>query len=222
MTRRHSSGDKTNSSAAIDALRRRTRDIHQRLHDHPLLAPLTRPTLTRAQYVLALRALQRFHESVEAALTPTPHALVFSPAIVQDLVELGAGTNPLPASPPFDTPLDRDEQLGIQYVLEGSALGGRVIARHVAQTLGWSPDAPGLSHFRRDGVDGGRSWRAFLATLAADCRQPERCAEEAWRTFARLERWSWDAYEFSRVGHDREARDVQAPKQKKGAAGLEG
>ncbi|MEO1575994.1 MAG: biliverdin-producing heme oxygenase [Pseudomonadota bacterium] len=222
MTRPHSSVDETNSSAAIDALRRRTRNIHQRLHDHPLLAPLTRPTLTRAQYVLALRALQRFHESVEAALTPTPRSLVFSPAIVEDLVELGAGLNPLPACRPFDEPVDRDEHLGIQYVLEGSALGGRVIARHVADTLGWSRDAPGLSHFRRDGEDSGRSWRAFLAKLAADCRHPERCAETAWRTFAQLERWSSEAYEFSRGECGREPRDRLASEQKKGAAGLEG
>ncbi len=53
----------------------------------------------------------------------------------------------------------------MRYVLEGSALGGRVILRQL-KPLGLS-EAAGASYFAGDGPETGRRWTTFLARLEA-------------------------------------------------------
>lgn len=194
-------------------LRERTRAVHERLHRHPVLAPLMAPDLTRAGYVLALQSLQRFHEAVEAAPGWPGRAHTFSLPIVSDLIELGASRNPLQACSPLTGMDDSSAALGARYVLEGSAMGGQVIARNVADVLGWPEDAPGLSHFRRDGVDAGRHWRQFLDHLVHHCRDADACADGAARTFNLLERWLWQVHAMSHSDEHKSARDSQASHQ---------
>ncbi|MEM6641048.1 MAG: biliverdin-producing heme oxygenase [Pseudomonadota bacterium] len=180
----------------LESLRKRTTDVHNRLHGHPVLVDLTSNTLTSECYVRALRALERFHESVERALDPSETTFVFSPAIGRDLDALRAGANPLPACPALPRVTSDDEALGVGYVLEGSAMGGQLIARSVADTFGWPRDAAGLSHFRRDGVKAGRAWRDFLNRLQEECGDTERCTDAAVRTFQLLEDWLWQVHKM--------------------------
>ena len=56
--------------------------------------------------------------------------------------------------------------LGSLYVLDGSRLGGRLIARHVAETLGLRP-GEGLSYY---GCHEAGSWRAFCDRLNTSVR----------------------------------------------------
>lgn len=56
--------------------------------------------------------------------------------------------------------------LGSQYVLEGSALGGQVIARRLADTFGFTP-AHGAAYFHGWGEATGGHWREFRERLAA-------------------------------------------------------
>jgi heme oxygenase len=53
---------------------------------------------------------------------------------------------------------------GCLYVLEGSALGGRVISKRVKQTLGLGP-ATGGAYFHGLGRQTARHWSEFLTTL---------------------------------------------------------
>lgn len=76
-----------------------------------------------------------------------------------DLRALGvSAAQPDPVPPPGS----RAEALGRLYVLEGSALGGRVIRKQVARA---GDDLTGLSFLDPYGDRLGETWRAFLAVL---------------------------------------------------------
>lgn len=55
---------------------------------------------------------------------------------------------------------------GLMYVIEGSSLGGQMIAKHLEKTLGLH-QANGASFFVGDAAETGAHWRTFLATLNA-------------------------------------------------------
>ena len=70
------------------------------------------------------------------------------------------------------TALSREALYGALYVAEGSALGGRVIARQLDYLFGDA--AEGRTFFRGDGDTGSGGdarlgWRTFLRSLAQDC-----------------------------------------------------
>ncbi len=74
--------------------------------------------------------------------------------------------------------------MGALYVMEGSTLGGRFIARHVEQVLGLEPGR-GDAYFQGHGEATGSLWRETTAAIA---EVPEAQAEvviaAAKRTFA--------------------------------------
>jgi heme oxygenase len=95
-------------------------------------------------------------------------------ALLADLAELGC-----PAPAPLQTPRINDlaSCWGVAYVLEGSRLGGRVLARRIRQA---DPTAP-VRYLEHGDV--ARLWPAFLARLeqtAPDCAwAPMLAAAEA-------------------------------------------
>lgn len=120
----------------LDTLRQATRHSHQQLDRHPVLACLPRPSLNLTQYGHALAALHGVHAAMEASLEAQPpwpdFAQCFPPrraALAQDLAELGIIPPPLTlALPPLH---NVGAWLGRLYVLEGSALGGKMIALQI-------------------------------------------------------------------------------------------
>lgn len=82
-------------------------------------------------------------------------------AIARDLVEIGGDPDGIPTVPKAPATC-RSEALGRFYVLEGSTLGGRVIARSLRAGDG---DLRGLSFFDPYGPDSGEKWRIVLAVL---------------------------------------------------------
>lgn len=80
---------------------------------------------------------------------------------------------------------DTAAALGSMYVLEGSALGGQVIARQVRDRFGFSP-AHGAAYFHGWGEATGRHWREFRELLAAEVpagAASDSACEAACRTF---------------------------------------
>lgn len=69
------------------------------------------------------------------------------------------------------------------YVLEGSTLGGKLIARRVRDVLGFEP-----RYHDPYGARAGAMWRAFQARLAADVgrTQEDAAVDAARRTFRHL------------------------------------
>lgn len=129
---------------AQDALRARLREAtkcaHRALDHHPLLASLARDGLTPAAYARALAALHAPHAALETLLAAALAAAQLPPRrhdLAADLAELGVAPYPLSAALPAAP--DAARRIGLLYVIEGSNLGGAVIARRLAETL---PQAP--------------------------------------------------------------------------------
>lgn len=121
-------------------LKRETRADHHRVDQHPTLKPLLRRELTVAEYATALSALYVPIASLEQALSSglpahdMDYRLIQREALLKaDIHQLGMRAGVVPLTPP---PVSVADAVGMLYVLEGSRLGGKMIARHVESVLG--------------------------------------------------------------------------------------
>jgi len=80
--------------------------------------------------------------------------------------------------------------LGAMYVLEGSVLGGKIIARMIKEQLN-AQQSPGYSFFLGYGEDTGAMWQAFKDDLEQpfDDREKEEVVQAANDTFVRFKQW---------------------------------
>ncbi len=108
----------------------------------------------------------------------------------QDLRQLGQDDAALDALPRFDPgPVaSAAAAFGGLYVLEGSSLGGQIVARHIAATQGL--DAA-CAFYRGYGSATGQLWRGFCDRLAlVDDAEPVIAVART--TFVRLREWLMD------------------------------
>jgi len=175
-----------------EVLRSSTAAAHAALDD--VLAP---PTVrwTRERYVAFLQgtlAVVSAAEPAVAAVLPD-FALCHGPTrtkrLRDDLVALGVETL-VPPSSAFPRLASAAAAWGVAYVLEGSQLGGRVIARQVADALSVGDEA--LHYLRPAGAAAGERWKAFVAALddfGARAAERDRRVASAWasHTFAAFE-----------------------------------
>ena len=111
-----------------DALRAATAEVHERLHHHIGFAAVQAGTVSRATYVTLLGRLYGFYRPFEAAAHLSPERTRW---LEIDLTALGVDTAARETLPRCTfQPLSPDQILGARYVVEGSALGGRGMARH--------------------------------------------------------------------------------------------
>jgi heme oxygenase len=187
----------------LDSLREATRSAHAAIEHVPALSRLMAGDLTRADYGATLSRLYRFHAGLEpalaAALADLPELAAFtaperSRAIAADLAELGLGLPPPAAPEALPVMTDAPAALGCLYVVEGSALGGRVIARRLADTLGVTDDR-GARFFGGQSAQAVRSrWLALCAVLETlgqrlDPQARDRLLAGAVACFTRLGSW---------------------------------
>ena len=101
-------------------------------------------------------------------------------------IEPAAMSVPLAATLPLD---DLASVLGSLYVIEGSALGGRVIAPQLKRTLGLAQGA-GASYFHGFGGESAAMWSNFRVLAALEIGESSRdtvaACQSARRTFAAL------------------------------------
>jgi heme oxygenase len=148
-------------------LRDATHETHLRLHGLPQFTAIAGRRLSRDGYVELLRALHGYHAAISNAAAGGLAKLSSSPQrqalLESDLAALGA--LPHQFHPSWTAPSGA-ALYGALYVAEGSALGGRVIARQLDYLFGDSAEG---RRFFRGGTDTGPRWRAFLAVLQRDC-----------------------------------------------------
>jgi heme oxygenase len=185
-------------SSRLARLRAGTREAHARIETVPALARLLAADLTTAEYVAVLRHMHGFLAVVEpgmaAALSGHPEAAALLDggrlrALEQDLAWFGAGTAPLREPPPALS--GAAAALGALYVVEGSGLGGRVIARHLASNLGVTPGA-GASFYGGPTAEGARlRWQRLCTLLDAGALpdDDDTLVASAVATFRFLDRW---------------------------------
>ncbi len=182
--------DPQTTSSVHDELREKTRDVHQRLHRHPILGQLLKPGLVEEVYGRILVAYDSFFQGAEQARSRLECWRAFSlkpclSALQSDLDGMALGGDKL--SPvPFSwigCPLSC---LGSLYALHGSRHGGVFIAKQVASSL---PDTP--RGFLELGPDQ-ENWHELLNTLATSVKSRsdfERLASGARETFVQLGEW---------------------------------
>ncbi len=118
--------------------------MHGMVEANPRLARLISPNLSAGDYVDLLKSLYGFYRPLEESLVANMACLPIVlrdaprwPRLQADLAWWGINVADLPVAsaaclPSTDT---ADAATGVAYVLEGAALGGRVITQHVQKTL---------------------------------------------------------------------------------------
>ena len=174
-----------------DVLRAATSESHERLHQHEGLSAVAAGTIGLSAYTALLCRLYGFHHSFELAAQPLPERTRW---LEIDLATLGvdaARLASLPRCTGFPAVASSDYLLGAGYVVEGSALGGRGLARQLDGLLGTGIGA-GRRFFSGHGAETGEAWRAYLARLsAAATATASRAAivAGAVETFTIFEQW---------------------------------
>jgi heme oxygenase len=157
-------------------LRRRTSGAHEDLHLHPAFAPLASASAsgTRSGYVALMAGLAGFYDALDPLLerAAAAHGLSYvarAHLIKRDLDHLDAAARPVACRPV--APRGLPELLGVLYVVEGSTLGGSVLATRATE-LGGAEGAGFWTWCRREGT---AHWKALVAAMdAALLTDPER------------------------------------------------
>ncbi len=186
-------------------LRQATAISHERLHRQGGLALLMRGELTRAAYARLLLRLLGLHAQCERRM----EAHLGSPLLAwqdigqrrarsarlrDDLCHLGVGFAAMATAETADVPLPPIESpaaaLGCAWVVEGSALGGRVLARRFSALADASWASAGL--FFRPPPRQQDRWAACCAAVedcGGDLAQVEAMTKAAVGTFAAFIAW---------------------------------
>ncbi len=171
-------------------LRAATQEVHDRLHRHAGFAAIQDATIQSADYQRLLARLYGFYLPFEAAAGIGAERSTW---LAADLAALGAPRPlaALPRCPHLPWLASAHSRLGARYVVEGSALGGRELARSLDRLLGTDAMA-GRRFFVGRGSGTGEAWRDYLAQLSAAPPEPAARAEiisGAVATFAAFEDW---------------------------------
>jgi heme oxygenase len=188
----------------MQRLKEETRPHHDQIERNPLMARVMQPDLTLPEYQQVLARLYGFHRPVETHLAAWSawDTLGFdydarrkAALLAHDLHVLGLPPEAVAALPlcthlpVLNTP---EQVLGCLYVLEGSTLGGHVIARQLGRTLGIDA-ARGAAFYTSYGNQIGPMWKAlgqrintWTETLGLDAEQMIGAAAE---TFHCMDAW---------------------------------
>jgi heme oxygenase len=151
----------------IQRLKRETEAEHRATED---ALPLMRADLDKSQYLQCLQQMygvvaaweERAFEVAPEWMRPILAARQRKHLLELDLAWFGAKKNHLrPTLPKMN---DLPSLLGTMYVMEGSTLGGQLIARHVETTLHLS-QGQGDAFFRGHGDRTGTMWKEFCELL---------------------------------------------------------
>ena len=161
------------------------------------------PELTIPHFIAWLELLYGFYAPFEAMLQPWSEQLsaidwqkrLKTPLLKQDLEHLGITSQAnLLLCPDLPTLSDYPSVLGAIYVVEGSTMGGRVIAQHLEKNLDLNVNN-GASFFLPYGeqfMENWQSFRLYLASAAANPDHEQIIIASAISTFAKLEQWFKD------------------------------
>jgi len=184
----------------LERLKIETRPAHDRIE---AAIDLDRRIASRDGYTKLLIRFYGFHRAWESAAGALAQERDFfesrckTALLVRDLVALGLGEDEIGQLPQCDPlmPLPCSAAvLGSMYVVEGSTLGGAVIAREVERRLGFDA-ATGCAYFRSYGREAAVMWRRFGAMLQ-DASSPETddvIVVAAQKTFDVMHDWLCEA-----------------------------
>jgi heme oxygenase (biliverdin-IX-beta and delta-forming) len=157
-----------------DRVKEETRQSHEAAEQ--VMMPLIENATTPEQYGILLQKLFGFYRPLEQVLQPfaqqmnLPFSFQKSHLLLSDLQSLGLkpGGAHCTKLPQIN---DRFSALGALYVLEGAALGGRVICRMLQAKSTLLPEA--FCFFEGRGKETGPHWKAFTQFLNSQADCPE-------------------------------------------------
>jgi heme oxygenase len=183
------------SKRFLQSLRTETHDAHEALEAHPVSRAIAAENITTDGYVRYLQIMERVVQGMEAALEPRLQSHVAdirdrskASLIASDLEALGAGKNPFPEFNELAGGGDTGHAFGAYYVLEGSALGGRVILKQLPQELRESGDK--TRYFEGYGTQTGPMWQRFLGDFGryvSDSKEEAQAIDGAREAFAAIQ-----------------------------------
>ncbi|HEY1199369.1 MAG TPA: biliverdin-producing heme oxygenase [Niastella sp.] len=185
-----------------DHIKNYTKLEHAALEKH--LIGIIKRIRTKEQYIHLLRMFYGFYQALEVEMEQyLTHELIpdikqrrKSDALLQDIKDLGG--NEMQFSMQVDTPVINNyaRALGAAYVLEGSTLGGLIIAKMIKAQLPDIPADKGFLFFTCYGEDAQNMWKKFRTYLLALTHKEDQdlAAETARKTFLTFKVWI-DKYE---------------------------
>jgi heme oxygenase len=183
-------------------LRDTTSAIHEQIHRLAVFKLLEKGELTRPLYAALLLRFYGFFRPMEGRLRKAwpllePGAPIWrprSPLLLMDLEALGIGQSEADCAPAAsDLPEVRSAAatLGCLYVLQGSALGGRVLARQL-DVLFAADSISGRLFFAGDREWNALAWKSCCDALETYSTCPNRqteIIEAAMKTFESFASW---------------------------------
>jgi heme oxygenase len=175
----------------LATIRSHTRGLHERIESSVDLAGCLHSHQAYGQLLCRYLGLYQTFESLLTGLPGRSGALaaqLYRPKtellrLDIEFVAPGAAQNVLRAGQNLFPELSvADNLLGALYVVEGSALGGRYIAREVQQKLGIEPGSGG-AFFHGDGEATSAHWKYVTATLNREVTDAALAAEAASQMF---------------------------------------
>ncbi|MGC8530282.1 MAG: biliverdin-producing heme oxygenase [Leptospirillia bacterium] len=159
-------------------LSRETEKMHRQLESTPLLSKLLDTSLSLEELCEVLQRFLWIYRPIDKALSdslprflPTWRTPLWTPCLIADLAALG---QPIQKADRviFLSPETLPETLGLLYVIEGSTLGGAVIAGKLEHSPARIP-RHALSFFSLGGSESPSLWERFLMIFPADSVSPE-------------------------------------------------
>lgn len=150
-------------------LKSQTADLHSSIERNSLMSRVMEPDFSEQEYIRLLQKQLSFYLKVEASLHKIPRLMELLPdsknrikshSLRQDLAAMNSPVLEEEVHLPIN---NLAQALGVLYVLEGSSLGGQVIARKL-KDHGFINDQ-NLNFFNHYGSETGVFWRRFLAFL---------------------------------------------------------
>lgn len=150
---------------------------------------LLRPDLDLARYVRLLERFYGFYEPWERSAGDSDwlEDRRKTPLLRSDLLYFEREPSALALCPELPGGGTAAEMAGVMYVLEGSTLGGQLLAKHFARTLSVRPGEGG-SFFAGYGARTGAMWQAFRERAERE-GDAHRSIAPALQTFDILHRW---------------------------------
>jgi heme oxygenase len=199
-------GPKQDPTPILTVLRRETSAQHAAVEDVIALATALD---SLASYGHLLQKFLGLYATLETRVATTPqlsHWLpnmgerIRVPHLVADLTALGMSHNGFEVCHQVMQVSTPAEAFGCLYVLEGSTLGGRMIARQVEASLGLTADN-GCMFFSGGGRDIGKMWKGFGESLnafaAKNAGSNQTIVDSAIATFKLFHKWFLHAGERS-------------------------
>jgi len=172
-----------------------TSSLHQELES--LLIPEMQAIRSADDYARILQWFYGFispleigiEQHIKSEILPDIAERKKSHLILQDLVALGSSITDIPINNDLPDIQHQEQAIGAMYVLEGSTLGGKVIANMLTK------NAAGFKfsthYFTAYGKETGSKWRIFLDLMNQyqSTEQVETIIETANETFLKFRNW---------------------------------